>query len=184
MAQKLSEVVGELEGSDFEDSDDEFDGYLDMEDVEEADARDTRCDGQTDSVEENIGANVEVGGSSSDEESSECDEVPVYSLEAGCSASVVGENPIDFFSLLIDDTMLQTIVTQTNLYAQQFIESHELAPHSRVRYWSKAVHDMNELRRFLAMIIVMGLVRYPQIEHHWSTQWPYSTPHFSSVSYL
>ena len=93
-----------------------------------------------------------------------------------------GKSPLDFFSLLLTDGMLEHIVTQTNLSAQQFIESHELAPHSRVRRWSKSIHTIDELRQFLAIIIVMGLVHYAQIASHWTTQWPYSNALFSSVS--
>ena len=112
----------------------------------------------------------------------ESDSVPDYTQQAGCSTPMDGESPIDLFSLLFTDSMLHHIVAQTNLSAQQFIESHELAPHSGVRRWSKSVHNIDELRQFLAMIVIMGLVHYPQIEHHWATQWPYSNTHFSSVS--
>ena len=65
---------------------------------------------------------------------------------------------LDFLFLLLTDSILQDIVVHTNLSGQQFIDTHELAPHSRVRCWSKSVHDTDELRRFLAMII-MDLVR-------------------------
>lgn len=65
------------------------------------------------------------------------DSVPNYILPAGCSTPVEGESPLDFFSLPLTDSMLHNIVAQTNLSAQQLIESHELAPHSRVRRWSK-----------------------------------------------
>ena len=85
----------------------------------------------------------------------------MYDQQAGSSASVEGESPVDFFFLA--DQQLHA-PTHTNLYAQQFYKSHELGPHSRV--W------------------LMGLVCYPQIEHHWSLQWPHSTAHFSSVSNL
>ena len=47
--------------------------------------------------------------------------------------------------------------------------------------WSKGVLDVNELRNFLVVITVMGLVWYPQIESL-STMWPYSNPHLASVS--
>ena len=185
----LREVVDGLEGSDFEESDDDFDGYLDMDVINED--RSVEEESQSDETEsvrcmdECVGAYVEIGVDGSDSESTEgVNTIPEYTLQAGCSVSLEQERPLDFFSLLTTDDMLQHIVTQTNLSARQFIESHELAPHSRVRHWSKGVHDINELRRFLAIIIIMGLVRYPQIEHHWATQWPYSNPHFSSVSYL
>ena len=90
--------------------------------MRERDERDAEVGGGV-SSEANVGANVEVGGCSSDSEESEADEVPVYDQQAGCSASVEGESPIDFFSLLINNSMLQHIVDQTNLHAQQFIES-------------------------------------------------------------
>ena len=190
MAEKrfsLSEVMDGLDGSDFEESDDDFDGYLDMdsdsdncnvEEEHEEYQREWREEHETEGREEyeiyeSVGANVEIGEDSSSEENT---------MQAGCTASVEGESPLDFFSLLLTDDMLMHIVMQTNLSAQQFIESHELSPHSRVRRWSKGVHNINELRQFLAIIIIMGLVRYPQIEHHWATQWPYSNTHFSSVS--
>lgn len=195
MAEKrfsLSEVMDGLDGSDFEESDDDFDGYLDMDSDsdncnveeeheeyqrewrEEQEREEHETEGREEyEIYESVGANVEIGEDSSSEENT---------MQAGCTASVEGESPLDFFSLLLTDDMLMHIVMQTNLSAQQFIESHELSPHSRVRRWSKGVHNINELRQFLAIIIIMGLVRYPQIEHHWATQWPYSNTHFSSVS--
>ena len=124
-------------------------------------------------------------GENSDEElegSEGAVSIPEYSLEPGCSVQVESDKPLDYFSLLITDDMLQHIVDQTNVHAEQFISSHDLAPHSRVRRWSKTVHDLNELKRFLAIIIVMGLVRYPQIENHWATMWPFTNAHCSSVS--
>ena len=182
----LSEVVEGLQESDSEDSDDEFDGYLDIDieerdngvqermeesmDVGDGDVEYMEADGMS------VGACVEVGGDGG------C--VPEYTDEAGCSALVEGETPLDFFQLIFTEEMMEQIVTQTNLYAEQFIESHELGPHSRVQQWSKETHDINELRRFLAIIILMGLIQYPQMESHWSSQWPYSTAHFSSVIYL
>ena len=51
-------------------------------------------------------------------------------LEPGCSFQVESDRPLDYFSLLITDNMLQHIVDQTNLHAEQFISSHDLALHS------------------------------------------------------
>ena len=93
-----------------------------------------------------------------------------------------GNRPIDYFSLLVTEDMLQNTVTQTNLHAQQYIDNNDIPPHSRVRRWSKSLFDINELRRFFAIIILMGLVRYPQIESHWAVLWPFTNTHCSSVS--
>ena len=57
---------------------------------------------------------------------SDSDEVPLYNLEPGCSVPIDGDRPLDYFSLLVTDKMLQHIVMQTNLYARQYIDSSEL----------------------------------------------------------
>ena len=108
--------------------------------------------------------------------------IPPYSMTSGCSATLAGNAPIDYFSLFVDDCMLQHIVDQTILNSKHFMESHTLGQRSRIRQWLKEEHTIAELRRFLALIIIMGIVRYPQIESHWSTSWPYATDAFSSVS--
>ena len=62
------------------------------------------------------------------------------------------------------------------------MESHTLGQCSWIRQWLKEEHTIAELRRFPALIIIMEIVSYPQIESHWSTSWPYATDAFSSVS--
>ena len=165
----LDEVMERLDESDFDESEDDFDGYLENDEcgLEDEQVLEENEDGMP-----SVGAEVVIGGLT----------VPDYALDAGCCVPMESKSPLDFFSLLLTDSILENIVTQTNLSAQQFIEAHELPPHSRVRRWSKSVHNIDELRQFLAIVIIMGLVRYPQIEHHWTTQWPYSNTHFSSVS--
>ena len=170
----VEDVLGELDGNAEceSDSDDDFDGYVDTgaraEDVEPV-------------VEEqmDVGANVEVGSQSSSDDG---DTLPEYTLQPGCAVPVEGNRPIDYFSLLVTEDMLQNTVTQTNLHAQQYIDNNDIPPHSRVRRWSKSLFDINELRRFFAIIILMGLVRYPQIESHWAVLWPFTNTHCSSVS--
>ena len=169
----LNEVIDELDGSNLfeeDESEDDFDGYLDDDDVEYE-----REMEETEAGDLDIGENVQIGPSGDDD-------LPEYTLTPGCSTSLEGNSPFAYFSLLMTPSILQHIVDQTNLYADQFISSHDLCPHSRVRRWAKRVHDVCELLQFLAIIIIMGIVRYPHIESHWSTLWPYSNTHFASVS--
>ena len=77
--------------------------------------------------------------------------------------------------------MLDGTVEQTNLYAQRFMDATSLPQHSRVHGWNNEAHTRVELKRFLAMIITMGLVNFPHIEDYWATSWPYSTTTFSKV---
>lgn len=89
--------------------------------------------------------------------------------------------PIDFFQLFITDTIVESIVEQTNLFAQQYTDSHELSRRSRVQQWGRSVHDMAELKRFLAHVVLMGLINFPSIEDCWVTSWPFATFTFSSI---
>ena len=78
---------------------------------------------------------------------------------------------VDFFQLLIPDDLLQVVVKETNRFAQQYIDT-ELSRFSRVRAWEKKPHNLAELKKFYAIVIVMGFVVLPQIEDAWSTIWP------------
>ena len=101
---------------------------------------------------------------------------PLVNQPTGPSVDMSNKTPLDFFKLLVTDTMLDGIVEQTNLDAQQFMDATSLPPHSRVHGWSKEAHTRPELKKFLAMI-----VNFPHIEDYWATSWPYSTPTFSKV---
>ena len=79
---------------------------------------------------------------------------------------MTGASPLQFFKKMVTDEMLETIMEQTNLCAQQYIENTNLLPHSRVHRWSKATFDVAELKNFHAMTITMGLISYPELEHY------------------
>lgn len=83
-----------------------------------------------------VGENVEIGGS-------EGNDLPEYTFTPGCTVSVEGNTPLSYFSLLFTTNILQHIVDQTNIYANQFIATHDLGPHSRARRWTKRSHDLS-----------------------------------------
>ena len=133
----LGDVIDGLEGSDFEDdSEDDFDGYLDMDDEfdneeelrgdERREQESVEAEVEEDGerrvlwVQDSVGAEVEIVSGDMDGGDG-LDSVPDYTLQAGCSTPVEGESPLDFFSLLLTDSMLENIVAQTNLSAQQFM---------------------------------------------------------------
>ena len=108
--------------------------------------------------------------------------IPAYVEWPGVAEDVDGERPIDFFKLFVTTPMLEHIVGQTNLSANQYLEGKDLTPRSRVRRWRNITHTLQELLKFLSLVLMMSLVRLPQIESHWSTTWPYATNAFSGVS--
>ena len=148
-------------------SEDEFDGYIDQEE-------DDKDEDESDEEEEMIGDIGDIDGA-------EGDGTAQFSGQGGCTQDMTNKSPIDFFQLFLTDNILQMVVEQTNLFAEQFIQSHELARHSRVQQWGRSSHDINEIKRFLALVIIMGLVSYPSIEDSWVTSWPFATATFSSV---
>lgn len=87
----------------------------------------------------------------------------------------------DFFKLYITDQIIDHIVIQTNLYAQQFIEQHQnnLRPHSLVHQWKAT--DRAEILTLLAVVILMGVVHKPRFAMYWSTDSLISTPIFSQI---
>ena len=64
---------------------------------------------------------------------------------------------------MVTDEMLDHIVEQTNIYAQQYIDITPLPPHSCVHGWNNEIHNQAELKKFLAM---MDLVNYPHVEDY------------------
>ena len=98
-----------------------------------------------------------------------------------CTQDMSGTSPLHFFELFFDNTILEEICAQTNLYADQYIATAVLGPHSRAHGWKKLGHDANELKRFLAICIVMGLVHLPTIEAYWCISWPYASSNVSKV---
>ena len=85
----------------------------------------------------------------------------------------------DFFKLYITDQIIDHIVIQTNLYAQQFIEQHQnnLRPHSLVHQWKAT--DRAEILTLLAVVIFIGVVHKPRFAMYWTTDSLISTPIFS-----
>ena len=159
----MAEIPGASSIGEDEWSDDEFGGYTSG----------SECGETKDAAE------LETG----DKCSLETDwNIPEYSSSPGynyqCSDAVT---PLEIFKVLLKDDILDQIVTQTNLYAKQFISSHPVTPHSRVHGWSRESFTREELQKFISLIIVMGLVNLPTLEDHWVTTWPYSSQTCSKV---
>ena len=144
-------------------SDDEFDGYLD----DDSDAQ--GCENEDGHACPDSSGNSDVS-----------QPIPDFQQPIGC-ANMTNATLLQFFQTMVTNEMLDKVVEQTTLYAQQYVERNELPRHSRVHGWSRTTFDTPELKKFLATTITMGLVNYPEIEDYWSTSWPYSTNAFSKV---
>lgn len=178
-------------------SEDEFEGYIEDDGNSNGDndgggQDDEREDGDGGGNSVNDRGGREDGGENGGDNACGCDDnssensdddptLPEYTQQPHCTQDMTNKSPLDFFQLFITDSILETVVAQTNLFAQQYLDSHELKQRSRVQQWVKSPHNMAELRKFLALIIIMGLISYPSIEDYWVTSWPFAISTFSSI---
>ena len=97
------------------------------------------------------------------------------------AASLESDEPAHFLELLLSDEVLQLIVLQTNLYADQCIALlDQLAmPYSRVNAWKPLT--VGELKRFLGLLFLTGLIRKPSLEEYWSVHTALETPYFRAT---
>ena len=87
----------------------------------------------------------------------------------------------DFFKLYITDEIIDEVVTQTNLYARQYLEKEKdnLKPNSTAHQWKPT--DMAEMLIFLGLLMLMGIVHKPRMTMYWSRDNIMKTPIFNQV---
>lgn len=72
--------------------------------------------------------------------------------------------PAEAFSVFIDEEITNILVTETNKYAQQKMEQNRSLPCRRINKWK--LTDCEEIKKFLGLIIWMGLVKPPSIDKY------------------
>ncbi|KAM4723160.1 piggyBac transposable element-derived protein 4-like [Rhinophrynus dorsalis] len=108
-------------------------------------------------------------------------DLPPFTASAECKVKSENMSPIDYFQLFVDDELLEYIVKQTNLYAEQYFQQYgiSLEPCSRARNWTET--NLCEIKKFLGLTLQMGIVRKPNICSYWSTQHTQTTPIFPAM---
>ena len=157
----VSDVLRPLD----EGSDCDFDGYIEEDDIDR----------------ESDDSGIDGNDNKNDKNDNKSEEIPIYQERAGLTVDMTNKLPIDFFHLLVTDEMLEGIVRETNLYAKQLMDAANLPPKSRANLWGNMTYDITELKKFLSLNIIMGLIHFPVIEDYWAKSWPFSTCTFSSV---
>ena len=103
-----------------------------------------------------------------------------FTANPGIKCNVDNFRPVDYMELFFDDDLMNHLVIQTNLYADQFTEAHEILPeYSRANKWEPL--DAAEMKKCLALVPLMGTVRLPAIEMYRSRRVLYPIPVLSSV---
>ncbi|XP_040286033.1 piggyBac transposable element-derived protein 4-like [Bufo bufo] len=105
--------------------------------------------------------------------------IPPFTAQAGVNVPTQNFAPIDFFKLVITEQLLQEIVLQTNLYAQQFLASNPSSFYAKPHYWKPTT--VPEIKQFLALTFNMGLTKKSELRSYWSSNPIYHMPIFSAV---
>ena len=68
--------------------------------------------------------------------------------------------PIDYFSYFVNDELLDYWVEHTNLYGEQYLRDHpNLRPYSEHRKWAGNPTNREEMKVFLGLTLLMGLIK-------------------------
>ncbi|KAM4808018.1 piggyBac transposable element-derived protein 4 [Rhinophrynus dorsalis] len=108
-------------------------------------------------------------------------ELPLFTVDAGCKVDTSNFLPINYFQLFVDDGILEHIVQQTNLYADQYFKQHETTtePCAKVHRWFET--NLCEMKKFWGLTLLMGIVQKPSIASYWTKQHTQSTPIFHAI---
>ena len=94
---------------------------------------------------------------------------------------VAVENEADvmtYFDHYIPPELIEIVVEQTNLYAQQQIAKmpHPVTKHACSEEWKPVT--LIKMKKFLGLIFITGIVRKPKLELYWSMRGIFQTPVF------
>ena len=85
----------------------------------------------------------------------------------------------EFYNYFWDDNILEIIVTETNRYVYFMRGGKVLSPHSREHQWYDVT--VPEIKVFLALVMLMGIVKKNNYRDYWSTDPVNQTPVFCKV---
>ena len=109
-------------------------------------------------------------------------EIPAFTAKSGpTTVPPPNASPLYFLKLFFTATFWQLLVTETNRYAQQYLQKNKdsLPPQARARSWKPVT--IPDMKVFIALYLLTGLVFKPQIHLYWSTDPLLSTPAFNSA---
>jgi hypothetical protein len=79
-----------------------------------------------------------------------------------------GTDMMEYVDNNITPELIQIVVNQTNLYAQQQIVTmpQPITKHAHSEQWKPVTYEM---KKFLGLMFLTGVIRKPKLECYWST---------------
>ncbi|CAK1592553.1 unnamed protein product [Parnassius mnemosyne] len=75
------------------------------------------------------------------------------------------QSVVSIYRRILTDEVLDLMFTQTNLYASQLKQNVNISVHSRMNRWTDITRE--EMLKFMALYMLMGIVKFPTIESCW-----------------
>ena len=103
-----------------------------------------------------------------------------FTADPGFKVQSAGwSNVSQLIDLYFTDDFIELLVAQTNLYCNQCMSSRRIRCNSRLRAWKDTTST--EMRVFLGLLLHMGTVNLPTLEHYWKKDDLYSMPLFNGI---
>ena len=95
--------------------------------------------------------------------------IPAFTARTGLQVQLPNNAGVsDYLTLFLTNEFFDLLVEQTNLYAAQYkMGNANLPPNSHAISWEES--NRNEMEKFLALVLLMGIVRKPEVSDYWST---------------
>ena len=97
----------------------------------------------------------------------------------GVQVQTVGFEPYDYFALFINGDLLNCFITESNRYANDFIAAENLRRRSRTNDWFPT--NKKQMKEFLGLLFLIGIIHKPAIHMYWSKDPLFSTPIFHAI---
>ena len=106
---------------------------------------------------------------------------PAPSVQPGLTTQPPADAGVEYFiGLFLPHAVFELLVRETNRYAEQYIASNpDLPPHARAKSWKPIT--VPDMKKFIAIYLLSGIVRKSQLQQYWSTDSFSGTPGFARI---
>ena len=105
-----------------------------------------------------------------------------FSGDPGIKVNIADtDDPLAYFELFFDETLINVIVQHTNLYAKQYLDLQRatLRKRSRAHNWTET--NKKEIKVYLALLLLQGIVQKPVTNLFFSKKQSILTPFFPAT---
>lgn len=114
-----------------------------------------------------------------DDNEQQLDDFPFLDYEGLNVRLPNNQNHLVFVDLYLADVVINLIVEETNRFADQFIQGDIDPDNTCLAQWEPVT--FLEIKKFIGVMLLMGIIYKPSLHMYWSTDIDYSTQVFSQI---